>query len=149
MKNSLTTLLLSTCVSACISTASFADTSDSPTGVWVTIDDKTGQPTSYVEITQNGDSWNGHILRILEEQDRNAVCTACKGDKKNQPVEGMEILWGLQKTKSGYDNGKILDPDNGKTYSASMKLKDDGKKLEVRGYIGFSLIGRSQTWKRL
>ena len=61
----------------------------------------------------------------------------------------MEILWGMKKKKDDeWKGGEILDPKNGKTYSCRLRLKDDGKKLEVRGYIGFSLFGRSQMWLR-
>jgi uncharacterized protein (DUF2147 family) len=60
----------------------------------------------------------------------------------------MTILWGLKKQGDEYQGGEILDPENGKIYRARMRLVDDGKKLDVRGFIGFSLFGRSQIWLR-
>ena len=61
----------------------------------------------------------------------------------------MAILWGLAEDHEEWNGGYILDPKNGKTYKCEMKLEDGGKKLTVRGYIGFSLLGRSQTWIRV
>lgn len=117
-------------------------------GKWKTIDDETGKPKSIVEITQVGDEFKGHVLEILNPDKPNPACEKCKGDKKDKPIVGLEIMWNMKETEkdSEWSKGEILDPNNGKTYSCRMRLKDDGKKLEVRGFIGFSLIGRSQVW---
>jgi uncharacterized protein (DUF2147 family) len=60
----------------------------------------------------------------------------------------MVIMDGLKASGDAYDGGHILDPDNGKTYQCKIKLDATGNKLEVRGFIGVSLIGRSQIWVR-
>jgi len=65
---------------------------------------------------------------------------------KGRPLIGLRILWDLQKGSDQWSGGKILDPDNGKIYKCSISL--DGKKLKVRGFIGFSLLGRTQYWLR-
>ena len=76
------------------------------------------------------------------------VCSECKGSRRNQPLEGLNIIWGLEQDGDEWVDGKILDPENGKEYSAQLKVTEGGSQLEVRGYLGFALIGRTQTWHR-
>ncbi len=134
-----------------LAATSWAGTGNSPVGTWQTIDDQTGKPASLVEITDNGGVLQGKVAKILREgADPNELCTKCEGDLKDKPVVGMTILKGFVK-KDGtdeYDGGTVLDPHNGKTYSGRISLIDGGQKLSLRGYIGISLIGRSQTWIR-
>ena len=120
----------------------------SPVGNWVTIDDKTGKPKSIVRITQVGKQLKGHIVKLLNPSSKNPICDKCNGAKKDKPITGLEILWGLQKAQNGWAGGLILDPNNGKVYKSTLALIDGGKKLKVRGYIGIPLFGRSQTWNR-
>jgi uncharacterized protein (DUF2147 family) len=123
---------------------------DSIVGKWKTIDDETGKPKSVVEITQAGETFSGHILELLNPEKVDPVCEKCQDEKKDKPIKGLEIIWDLKETEKGkeWSGGKILDPKNGKIYKTRLRTKEDGKKLEVRGYIGFSLLGRSQTWVR-
>ena len=93
----------------------------------------------------------GKVEQLLNRQpddDPENLCRKCEGARKDQPVIGMTILWGLKKDGDQFSGGEILDPKNGKVYRAKMKLVDNGAKLEVRGFIGVSLFGRSQTWVR-
>ncbi len=137
-------------VATCLPFAAAAG--DSPAGLWRTIDDATGKDRSLVRITERNGAYEGTVEKILitlPDDDPNHLCRHCTGDRKDQPIVGMTILWGL--TKDGddtYAGGEILDPKNGKTYSAKVTLEDGGRKLDVRGFVGFSLIGRSQTWVR-
>lgn len=119
-------------------------------GKWRTIDDETGKPKSVVEITRDGDVFSGKIIQLINPSEPNPLCKECPGDKANKPIEGMEIIWGLHETKVGQEwgDGKIMDPKNGKVYKCRLRPQDNGQKLEVRGFIGFSLLGRSQTWLR-
>ena len=128
--------------------AAFAQST--PVGKWRTIDDKTGKVKSIVEIYETqGGTLAGKVLQVLNsDKGPHPLCDACKGENHNKPVEGLVITWGLKKEGGYCEDGKILDPHNGKVYSAKMTPSDDGKKLEVRGYMGFSLLGRSQTWLR-
>jgi uncharacterized protein (DUF2147 family) len=131
-------------------TAAFADTS-SPAGLWRTIDDKTGKERSVVRITETNGVYGGKVEKLLNRQpddDPDNLCRKCEGERKDQPVIGMTILWDLKKDGDQYTGGEILDPKNGKIYRAKMKVLDGGRKLEVRGFIGISLLGRSQTWLR-
>jgi uncharacterized protein (DUF2147 family) len=122
----------------------------SPVGIWKTFDDKTKKPKALVEIWEKNGVYGGKIISlILEEgEDPNPLCDKCTGDRKDKPVLGMTIIWGLKKKGDKYTGGKILDPENGKTYKCTLKLTDGGKALKVRGYIGVSALGRNQYWKR-
>lgn len=120
-----------------------------PVGTWKNIDDKTGQAKALIQITESGGKLEGKIIKVLKSDDGpNPVCKECDGERKNKPVEGMTIMWGLSKDGDEWNGGQILDPKNGKIYKAKMSLDDGGRKLNVRGYIGFSLMGRSQVWLR-
>ncbi len=122
----------------------------SPVGRWKTISDKTGKVTSIVTITQEKGTLVGTVSELFRkpEQDQNPLCTKCPGDQKDQPIIGLKILTGLREDGDEWNGGEILDPDNGKSYSCFIKVIENGTKLNVRGYIGFSLFGRTQTWER-
>jgi uncharacterized protein (DUF2147 family) len=123
----------------------------SPVGLWKTIDDVSGKPKSLVRITEEKGVLSGKVEKLFRkpEEDQHPLCTKCEGADKDQPVLGMVIMTGMKKEgSSGYGGGTITDPNNGKQYKCSMALEDDGKKLNVRGYIGISLFGRTQTWLR-
>lgn len=121
----------------------------SVTGTWKTIDDKTKKEKSYVKLyeTKSG-KIQGDVSKILTKGKEDAKCTDCKGDKKDKPIQGMTIIWGMEKSGDEWINGRILDPNSGKEYSCKMKLKDKNT-LEVRGFMGVSLLGRTQTWYRV
>lgn len=121
----------------------------SPLGTWKTIDDKTGKEKSYVKIyeTKSG-KLQGDVTKILTAGKEDAKCTECEGNNKDKPIKGLTIMWGLEKDDDEWTDGSILDPNTGKQYKCSMKLKDKNT-LEVRGYLGISLLGRTQTWKRV
>jgi uncharacterized protein (DUF2147 family) len=118
--------------------------------LWKTIDDNTGKPGGLIRITMVNGQYQGKIEKIFTDpgEDPNPRCQKCDGARRDQTVLGMTFLWGLTKQGEEYDGGEILDPKNGKIYRAKMKLEEGGKKLNVRGYIGLSLLGRSQTWFR-
>ncbi len=128
-----------------------ANAQNTPVGLWKTIDDETGKPKSIVEITEKDGIFYGKINKLFREptEDQNPKCDKCSGDKKDQLIMGMQILTGLKKdSDSNASGGEILDPKNGKTYSCKTELTEDGKKLKLRGFIGISLLGRTQTWER-
>jgi uncharacterized protein (DUF2147 family) len=129
---------------------SYALAEPSVVGKWKTIDDKTGQPKSVIEISQAGEGLQGKIIELINPKEKDPVCKKCEGERKDKPVLGMQILSGFTSKKAGQEwvDGDVLDPENGKTYRCILRLKEEGKELEVRGYIGISLFGRSQRWKR-
>lgn len=116
-------------------------------GIWKTYDEKTGEPLSHVKIYEKDDKLYGKIIKLLNPTDDD-ICTACPGDKKNAPILGMEIMWDLEDQGDEFDDGEIMDPANGKIYSCKIWLENEDE-LIVRGYLGFSLLGRSQTWYRV
>ena len=121
----------------------------SPIGTWKTFDEKTGRPKSIVRITEEDGTLSGKVLQVLESPEGpHPLCRPCEGERKDQPVEGMTILWGAKKDGASWSHGEILDPENGKTYRVTLTPVDGGQKLEVHGYVGISMIGRTQTWER-
>jgi uncharacterized protein (DUF2147 family) len=122
----------------------------SPVGLWKTIDDNTGQPRGLVRVSQANGEYQGKVEKIFPKsgEDPSPSCDKCDGARRSQPVIGMIILWGLTKQGDEYQGGEILDPENGRVYRAKMKLEDAGRKLHVRGFIGLSLLGRTQIWLR-
>lgn len=122
----------------------------SPVGVWRTIDDETGQPKSLVQISEVNGELQGKIIKLFRkpEENQNPLCEKCDGERKNQPIIGMTVLWGLRPADGMYSGGNVLDPKKGKVYNARLKVMPDGKQLELRGFVGFSLLGRTQTWQR-
>jgi uncharacterized protein (DUF2147 family) len=116
----------------------------------MTIDDKDGKPRSVIEISDAGGALQGQVTKIFDRPGDNPghLCKKCNGDLKDKPVVGMLILSGLKQDGDSWDGGNILDPDSGNVYSATLRLSDAGEKLVVRGYLGISLLGRSQTWVR-
>ena len=130
---------------------SMAFAAESPAGRWQTIDDETGKPKSIVEIQEAADgTLTGKVAQILQSvHGPNPVCSACEGERKDQPITGMTILWGLKPDgERVWTGGTILDPAKGKTYRAKVTLLEGGEKLEMRGYIGIEALGRTQTWVR-
>jgi uncharacterized protein (DUF2147 family) len=116
-------------------------------GKWKTIDDETGKAKSIVEITKNSrGQYVGKIVQLLAKPENN-TCVKCTDDRKNKPLIGLEIIRGLKKEGKEFSGGTITDPKTGKTYKCNIKR--EGDKLNVRGYIGFSLIGRTQTWHKV
>src|ERR1700750_27654 len=122
---------------------------NSPVGTWTTGDDATGGPNSIGRIPEQDGELTGKVLRVLESpQGPHPLCLRCEGERKDQPVEGMTMLWGGKKDGASWRDGQILDPQNGKIYRVTLTPLEGGQKLEVHGFIGVSVIGRSQTWQR-
>jgi uncharacterized protein (DUF2147 family) len=123
---------------------------NSPVGLWKTIDDATGKPKSLVRITETNGELSGKIEKLFREpnEEQNPMCDKCEGAMKAQPILGMTILTGLKKDGDSWTGGHVTDPKNGKTYNAKVTPIDGGKKLEMRGYMGVPMLGRTQTWVR-
>lgn len=144
MKSILAALLL-----AAASATVFAQAS--PAGTWKTIDDETKQEKSIVRITDNGGVLTGKIEKLTDPAKQEATCDKCSDARKDQKIIGMTIIEGVKKAagEEYWDGGSILDPNNGKVYKVRLTPADGGKKLDVRGYIGAPLLGRTQTWIRV
>ena len=123
-----------------------------PVGSWHSFDDKTGELKSLIQISESNGVLSGRIDKLLrKEADQKAVCDKCTDDRKDKPLLGLEIIRGAKKAegKDVWEDGNIVDPDNGTVYKLRMTPIEGGKKLEVRGFVGFALLGRTQTWIRL
>ncbi|MCB0705024.1 MAG: DUF2147 domain-containing protein [Saprospiraceae bacterium] len=116
-------------------------------GVWKTIDDETGEPKSHLEIYEKDGMFYGKVVKLLQSPP-DTTCDLCPGDKKDQPLMGMDVVWDLQPYKDYWSYGRIMDPNNGKIYKCSVWLKG-ADQLEVRGYLGVSALGRTQSWYRI
>lgn len=139
-------------IAALLCAAGAAWAQATPAGLWKTIDDETQQEKSLVRITDNGGVFTARVEKLLDPTKQDAVCDKCEGDDKGKPIVGLAIVRNIKaNAKDGtvWDGGEILDPNKGKTYRAQLKPVDGGKKLEVRGYIGSPMFGRSQTWLRV
>ena len=130
-------------------TSAASESAPSPVGTWKTIDDETHQPKAIVAIAERGGALDGKIVKLFRQpgEDPAPRCKECTGERHDQPVLGMTILWNLHRDGDSWEGGEILDPENGKTYRCKLRVGDDGN-LEVRGFIGFSLLGRTQVWER-
>lgn len=125
---------------------------DDVAGTWMTIDDETGKARSHIEITVENGIATGRIIRILAikpGEDTDPICTACKGEDNGKKVVGLTILRNLKQDGDEWKGGTILDPNNGKTYKCKIKAENGSQTLRVRGFIGFSILGRTQIWKKL
>jgi uncharacterized protein (DUF2147 family) len=141
--------LISTVILSLCAAASWAQ--DPALGQWHTVDDETGEIKSLVtlSVTEDG-SMVGYITKVLIASDDGGLCDKCEGDMKDQPIEGMEFIWGFKKIAEGkWEDGQLLDPETGDVYSGNITITDDPSKLDVRGYVGISLFGRSQTWNKV
>lgn len=116
------------------------------TGEWETYDDVTNENKALIEIYQTGDRYFAKIVKSYIS-DNTALCENCPGAKKGMPIAGLVIIEDLKKDGDEYNDGEILDPENGKTYNCYVKL-EGFHKLKVRGYIGLALFGRTQYWRR-
>ena len=120
----------------------------SPVGSWKTIDDKTGKERAIVRIYEKGGLLFGRIERTFTPGGEHRVCVPCTDERRNQPIIGLVVVRNMKADNGGYAGGDILDPESGSVYRCKMHLEQNGSRLVVRGYIGFALLGRSQTWQR-
>ncbi len=121
----------------------------SPAGVWKTVDDATGKEKAIIRITEAGGVFTGKIEKLLDPTKQDSKCDECTDSRKGQPVVGLTIIRNIKKGEAYYDGGDILDAANGKVYRARLTLSADSKKLDVRGYMGTPMFGRTQTWSRV
>jgi uncharacterized protein (DUF2147 family) len=138
-------------IAALIFSGPLAAQTPDPSGLWKTVSDRTGQADSLVRIVEINGEFRGTVVTVFSPpaDSPNPVCELCEGELKGRPVIGMTFLRALRREGERYTGGEILDPDDGKTYRCTVTMIEGGKKLEVRGYIGIPLLGRSQVWQRM
>jgi uncharacterized protein (DUF2147 family) len=121
----------------------------SPIGTWKTIDDKTGKERGIVRIYAKDGLLFGRIEQTFTPGGETRVCVLCTDERKNQPIIGLLVVRNMKPDGAEYSGGDILDPESGSVYRCKMHLEQNGTRLVVRGYLGFALLGRTQTWQRL
>lgn len=115
-------------------------------GRWENFNDE-GKVNSIIEIYEKENRVYGKVDRIIKEEDRDRVCTNCEGEHKNEPIEGMVLMQGLEKDGDKYVDGTIVDPKTGKKYRCKIWLDNDNPDvLKVRGYISF--FYKTKEWHR-
>ena len=123
-----------------------------PAGLWKTIDDDGKTEKSLVRIVNTGGVYSGKVEKISDPAKAGEVCSKCDDERKDKPIVGMTIIWEVKQDAEDpglYAGGQILDPAKGSSYKVRLKPIEGGKKLEVRGYIGSPMFGRTQTWVRV
>lgn len=116
-------------------------------GEWENRDEETNKVDSVISVYEKDGKAFAKIIEITNKDRQKAVCDKCSGSRKNNPILGMNILTGLKKDGDEWSGGTILDPKNGKEYKCYIALENKDK-LKIRGYIGFSVFGRTAYWHR-
>ena len=117
-------------------------------GKWKTIDDLTGKPISIVEIFERRGRIYGKVIEIFDAKSRGRTCEKCPGEDHGKPILGLTVIKGLVRDGNEYTGGRILDPKHGKLYKCYINLESKDR-LKVRGYIGITMLGRTQYWHRV
>ncbi len=136
---------------ALASSARAASTAPSPVGLWRYADKETGRPKADIRVTEQ----NGELIGVVEKpypqpgDEAGRVCDKCPGDLKGHPFQGLRIMSGLHADGDRWTGGMIIDAETGTVYKCSMKPLPDGRHVEVRGFVGISLFGRTETWTRV
>ena len=137
--------LAATLLTCAVSTAAAAD--PTPVGLWTTIDDRSGKVRSEVRIYERDGALHGRIEKIILPG-KHERCVACTDERRDQPALGLVIIRNMKSDGDAWTGGDVLDPENGKVYTATLRLEDGGKVLKLRGYVGIPMFGRTQTWTR-
>lgn len=129
-----------------------ADSEPTAAGFWE-VRDSDGNPTGWFLFTEKNEVYAGRLVKGFktpgDDKPPQLTCTECPGKKKGAHIMGLTLFWGMKRDGLKYTDGSVLDPRDGTVYHALMNLSDDGKELEVRGYLGIPMLGKSQTWYRL
>lgn len=143
---------ITTCVMALVTQATFAMDANTAVGYWKTIDDVSGKTKAIIRIWEENRQLYGQITQTYLEPGDHELCVACQDERHNQPILGMVILTSLKPSKNSmkaWSDGEILDPKSGKIYHCNVQVSNNGQALNVRGYVGMPLFGRTQTWVRV
>jgi uncharacterized protein (DUF2147 family) len=144
-------IIIAALVAFWVSPISASTLSSSPEGNWIQVDENSHQPDGIIKIYSANGKLYGKIIKAFPHNGKpqRKLCNFCVGNLHNTSIIGMIIMSDFVQIKNNvWGKGKIMDPSSGKIYNCTLTLSDDGNYLNVRGYIGISLFGRSQTWIR-
>ena len=124
---------------------------DEPTASGLWEKSEAGKPVVWVLVFERGGTYQGVIAKrfLKPEDDCGAACTRCVDDRRNEPLLGLTFIRGMKRNGLKYEGGDILDPRDGKIYSANMAVNSDGQTPTLRGYMGISILGHDEVWNRL
>src|SRR5258708_28584094 len=124
---------------------------DEPTASGLWEKSAAGKPVAWILIFEHGGTYQGAIAKrfLKPGDDAGAVCAKCVDDRRNEPLLGITFIRGMKRNGLKYEGGDILDPRDGKIYSANMAVNSDGQTLTLRGYMGISILGHDEVWNRL
>jgi uncharacterized protein (DUF2147 family) len=123
-------------------------------GYWKSINSDTGKPQTIIRLWEYRGKLVGSIVKIFPQpgDDKNPVCSECRGAQHNKPIVGLNFLWGFVRDGENgrkWVNGNILDPRDGENYHCQLEVVEGGNKLNVFGYIQLLVkIGRTDVWLR-
>ena len=139
-------------VALLLAAPAFAHAEPTVAGFWER-QDKDGNPSAWFFFSAKGDMFSGRVVKGFKKPDDDTsppeICAECPGDKKGAHTMGLTLVWDMKRNGLEYRGGRVLDPRNGDVWRAQMNLSEDGKNLEFRGYLGVSMLGKSETWRRL
>lgn len=122
-----------------------AQSSDDLLGIWYNT-----EKTAKIKITKSGSTYEGEIVWLKEPNPDGKPALDDENDDEElqkRPLMGLKIIEGLKFSGDRWKDGEIYDPKSGNTYSSEVRMKDENT-LEVKGYLGFSFIGRTVEWTR-
>ena len=131
----------------CVSTSSFAQKADDILGIWLPEGGK-----SKVEITKDDGKYYGKIIWLKDPTREDGSIKLDRNNEdeslRSRTIKGIKVLNDFEWDDDEFEDGTIYDPENGKTYSCVITFQNMNT-LDVRGYIGFSLLGRTTVWTRV
>jgi len=119
----------------------------SPAGSWKATNDGSGKVKGIVTIHEKNGRLDGTIETLFDPPVPHPTCYLCSGANKDQPVVGLQVLWGFHRNGDQWTGGQVLDPETGRVYRALLAVEDGGRRLRLRGYIGIPLLGRTEYWQ--
>ena len=147
-------LLIKCMLGVAFGLSSFMASAASMEGYWKSIEERTGQQLSIIEIRKGEDnSYHGTIVYRYPTLSGNVLknCEKCPAPYTGKPILGLEILSGFREDphkENAYIDGRVLESTSGRVYKGKANVSADGKRLRMRGYMGISALGRTVVWIR-